>query len=48
MRRTSLFVTFVTFAINLMIPVGYMPAAIGSGSPVMLCHSVLPGWSPSR
>lgn len=41
-RRTLLTFMCVALACNLMIPVGYMPAEMGSGSPVMLCRSVLP------
>lgn len=39
--RAFFALTCIALACNLMMPVGYMPAAHGS-SPFMLCHSVLP------
>jgi hypothetical protein len=40
--RTALLVTCVSLAFKFLIPVGYMPAAIGDGWPVRMCYSGLP------
>ena len=40
--RLLLLVTYLSLACKFLIPVGYMPAAIGDGWPVRLCLSGLP------
>lgn len=40
--RTVLFITCVSLACKFLIPVGYMPAPIGDGWPVRMCHTGLP------
>ena len=41
-KRTSLLLVCLSLGIRALIPVGYMPAAIGDGWPVRACHNGLP------
>ncbi len=41
-RRGLLAVTYLAVASKLLIPAGYMPSALGDGSPIRLCSSGLP------
>ena len=41
-RRALILATYLAFACRLMIPAGYMPAALGEGGPVTLCPMGLP------
>jgi len=41
-KRALLHVFYVAFAIKLLVPVGYMPTALGDGWPIKLCYSGLP------
>jgi len=41
-RRALILTTYLAFACRLMIPAGYMPAALGEGGPVTLCPMGLP------
>lgn len=41
-RRVLLLLTCASLACRFLIPVGYMPAAIGEGWPVRMCFSGLP------
>lgn len=40
--RVVLLLTFVSLTCKFLIPVGYMPAALGDGWPVRMCFSGLP------
>ena len=41
-RRALLLLTYLSLACKLLIPAGYMPAAVSDGWPVKLCYSGLP------
>lgn len=41
-RRGLLAVAYLAVASKLLIPAGYMPSALGEGSPIRLCSSGLP------
>ncbi len=41
-KQASLLLVCLSLAIRALIPVGYMPAAIGDGWPVRACHNGLP------
>lgn len=41
-RRALLTATYLAVACRLLVPLGYMPAALGQGSPIRLCWSGLP------
>ncbi len=42
LKQASLLLVCLSLAIRALIPVGYMPAAIGDGWPVRACHNGLP------
>lgn len=41
-RTALLRATCIAFACRLLVPAGYMPAALGEGWPIKLCHQGLP------
>jgi hypothetical protein len=41
-KQASLMLVYLSLGIRALIPVGYMPAAIGDGWPVRACHNGLP------
>lgn len=43
LRRIGRATAFLSFASKLLVPVGYMPAALGDGGPIRLCDSGLAG-----